>query len=85
MFDKNAFANAAAILSGVAYVVAYIFGIVAPTAFSYWFDAQFFGAEISKSLSTQPIPNALGILVTLFLTSWVVGYLFAALYNNFRK
>ena len=85
MLDKFAFGNAAAVITAIAYAVAYLLKVAAPQFFTYWFDAQFFGANVSPLLPSHSPQQALGVLVTIFITSWVFGYLFALLYNTFES
>lgn len=85
MLDKNAFANAAGVITAIAYAAAYLAKVAAPQFFSYWFDAQFFGANVSPLLPAHSPSQAFGILVTVFITSFVFGYLFAWLYNTFES
>lgn len=82
MFNKKALANSLAVLSGLFYVVLYLLSVVAPTTFMSIFNAQFLGADIA---SLVPSGFSIGVLVVVFLTSWVVGYVWAMLYNNFSK
>lgn len=85
MLDKYAFGNATAVITAIAYGAAYLLKVAAPQFFTYWFDAQFFGANVSPLLPEHSLQQGLGILVTIFITSWVLGYLFALLYNTFES
>jgi hypothetical protein len=86
MLNKVAFANSLAILSAVLYVFFAIVALISTRAFSILFDAQFFGANVASLFpKVQPSPASLLTLVLMIVMSWVVGYVWAWLYNRFAQ
>ena len=84
MLNKLAFANALAVLTTVLYVLFAIIALVSPRAFAILFDAQFFGANVASLFpKVQPSAASLMTLVLMIVMSWVVGYMWAWLYNRF--
>ena len=85
MLDKIAFANSLAILTVLFYIILYALSLVAPAAFTFFFNAQFLGANVA-SLLPQFSPSAfIGTLVVLAVTVWIFGYAWAGLYNKLAK
>ncbi|MEK7208288.1 MAG: DUF5676 family membrane protein [Patescibacteria group bacterium] len=82
MLNEHAFAKASAMTGAAVYLVAYLGSIGAPGAFRYWFNAQFFGADITALVPALSLGAFVGVLVTIALTGWVFGYLFAWVYNK---
>jgi hypothetical protein len=82
MIREIDFANAIGIVTVVFFLVFYLGSILAPNIFRFLRNAQFLGADIDqftpKGFSTNML---IGILLTLFITSWVFGYAWAWLYN----
>lgn len=86
MLNKIAFANALAILTAFFYLVFYLLSVVAPAAFAFLFNAQFLGADVASLLPKDfSFGKSLGLFVTLTATSWILGYVWAWLYNRFAK
>jgi 2TM family of unknown function (DUF5676) len=86
MLNKLAFANALAVLTTVLYVLFAIIEFVSPRAFAILFDAQFFGANVASLFpKVQPSAASLVTLVLMIVMSWVVGYVWAWLYNRFAN
>jgi hypothetical protein len=86
MLNKLAFANALAVLTTVLYVLFAIIALVSPRAFAILFDAQFFGANVASLFpKVQPSAASLVTLVLMIVMSWVVGYMWAWLYNRFAN
>lgn len=81
-FDKKALANSLGILSGLFYIVFYLLSVVAPAMFESVYNAQFFGADVA---SLVPSGFSVSILVAVFITSWIAGYVWAMIYNSFSK
>jgi len=86
MLNQVAVANALAVLTAVLYALFAIVAAVSPRLFSILFDAQFFGANVA-SLFPKVTPSAASILtfVIMIAMAWVLGYLWAWLYNRFAK
>jgi 2TM family of unknown function (DUF5676) len=86
VLNKLAFANSLAVLTAVLYVLFAILALVAPRVFQILFDAQFFGANVASLFpKVQPSAASLVTLVLMIGMSWVVGYAWAWLYNQFAK
>jgi 2TM family of unknown function (DUF5676) len=86
MLNKLAFANALAVLTAALYVLFAIIALVSPRAFVILFDAQFFGANVASLFpKVQPSAASLLTLVLMIVMSWVMGYVWAWLYNRFAK
>ena len=84
--NKTAFANALAVMTFAFYTVTYIIGLISKSAFEFFFNAQFWGADITSLVPTRLTVNEfIGIPVIIVITSWVTGYTVAALYNRFSK
>ncbi|MBI4119996.1 MAG: hypothetical protein HY454_00880 [Parcubacteria group bacterium] len=84
--NKKAFANALAVMTFAFYTVTYIIGLLSKGAFAFFFNAQFWGANITSLIPTRLTVNEfIGIPVIIVITSWVMGYAVAALYNHFLK
>ena len=86
MLNQVAVANALAVLPAALYSLFAIVAAVSPRLFSILFDAQFFGANVA-SLFPKVAPSAASILtfVIMIAMAWVLGYLWAWLYNRFAK
>ncbi len=86
MFNKFALANSLAILMGVFYVFFVILNLLAPPLFEFLFNAQFLGAEVSVLLPQEfSLSTSLTTFVILVTTGWVLGFLWAWLYNLLSK
>lgn len=84
--NPGAFANSLALMTALVYVVFAILALVAPRVFQVLFDAQFFGANVASLFpKVRPSLASLVTLVLMIGMSWVVGYVWAALYNRFTK
>lgn len=81
MLKKQAFANSLAALCGIFYVVFFILSMVAPALFKALFNAQFFGANLAPS----NVKFDVIALIALIVMGWVMGYIWAWLYNRFAK
>ena len=75
-----------ATVAGVVYIVCAIFVAIAPTWTVNTFGALFHGIDISK-IARAPVPITSSIigLVEIVILGLVVGWLFATVYNKFRK
>lgn len=85
MLKKHAFANAAALTSAIAYLIAYVGYVATPEAFRYWFNAQFLGADVSALVPALSSGEFTGFLITVAVTGWICGYVFAWTYNQFGR
>ena len=86
MLKPLAFANSLAVLTAVIYVVFIVIALVSPSVFQFLFNAQFFGADVA-SLFPKVRPSVLSLVTLVIVTgmSWVMGYVWAWLYNWFAK
>lgn len=86
MLNALAFANAIAVVTAVFYIALGVIGFISPVAFEFLFNAQFLGARVSSLLPQRPsFVTYLGTALTLVVTAWVIGFLWAWLYNRFAK
>ncbi|OGE78977.1 MAG: hypothetical protein A2751_00745 [Candidatus Doudnabacteria bacterium RIFCSPHIGHO2_01_FULL_46_14] len=81
MLKPNAFAASLAGLMAIFYIVFYVIAVVSPEMFRYLFNAQFMGAD----LAPINVQFNFGVLFTLVVTGWVVGYIWALLYNKLAR
>ena len=82
MLREIDFANSIGIVTVFFFLVFYLGSIIAPNLFRFLRNAQFLGADIDQFTPKRFSRNTLiGILLTLFVTSWVFGYAWAWLYN----
>jgi 2TM family of unknown function (DUF5676) len=83
MLNSIAFATSLAIISGALYFVFYILAVVWPSGFRFFFNAQFFGADVASLLPRElSYAGFVGTLVTVVAGVWVVAYAWAWLYNR---
>lgn len=86
MLKPKAFAYAIALVTGIAYVAFYLLSLIAPRAFTLIFNAQFFGANIASLVPTDVTVGVfIATLLIVVATAWILGYLWALLYNRFAK
>lgn len=85
MLKPISWANAIAITTAVFYIVFWILSIVAPNVFTFLYNAQFFGANVASLYQQQSIQTNVIILFILVLGSWIVGYIWAVIYNWLAK
>ena len=85
MLHRVAFATSLTILSAGLYLLFYIFAVIAPQAFRFVFNAQFLGADVASLLPRQlSYGGFLGTLIALAVSAWLIGYVWAWLYNWLR-
>jgi hypothetical protein len=81
-----AFANALGLTSATLAIVLIILRGVAPSAFVFIFNAQFFGADVASLLTPTPAPlTTLGELTAFVVGAWAFGLLGAVIYNRLVK
>jgi 2TM family of unknown function (DUF5676) len=86
MLNTVAFANAIAVVTAVFYIALGVIGFVSPVAFEFLFNAQFLGARVTSLLpQRQSFGTFLGTALTLVITAWVIGFLWAWFYNRFAR
>ncbi len=86
MLNKLAFANSLAVLTAALYILFALIALASPSAFQFLFNAQFFGADVASLLpKVRPSAASLVTLIIVVVMAWVMGYVWAWLYNQFAK
>ncbi len=85
MLKPEAFANALAGASVIFYIFLFLLKIIAPPFFKLFLNSQFLGADITSLVPKISFVNFIGTLIAIIITSWVLGYLIAVIYNNQLK
>jgi hypothetical protein len=85
MLKPEALAHAFALTVAVFYIFLFILNKIAPPFFQLFFNSQFLGADISSQVSRLSLTNFLGALLAISITSWIMGYLVAIIYNKYAK
>ncbi|HEV8601519.1 MAG TPA: DUF5676 family membrane protein [Patescibacteria group bacterium] len=85
MFHKRAFAKALATLTGITYIVLAVLQIVLPGLFKFLFNAQFFGADVAGNMPEFSFGYFVETLIAMVVVSWIIGYVWAWLYNRFSR
>ena len=86
MLNRLAFAHSLAVLTGALYVLFAVLALVSPRAFQLLFNSQFFGADVASLLPrVRPSVFSLVTFVIVVGMSWVMGYVWAWLYNRIAK
>ena len=80
--NELAFAHSLALLMGGFYLVFYILLLLFPQVFGVIFNAQFLGADVA---SLMPEAFSFITLAIMVLTGWIMGYVWAWLYNQFTS
>ena len=86
MIRPVAFANALTITAAglVAFLIA--LRLLAPAFFVYFFNAQFFGANVASLLPAEPRFVSLAAdLLALLAGAWLFGFFCALFYNRWAK
>jgi len=86
MIRPVAFANALTITAAglVAFLIA--LRLLAPAFFVYFFNAQFFGANVASLLPTEPrLVSLAADLLALLAGAWLFGFFWALFYNRWAK
>jgi hypothetical protein len=86
MIHPLAFANAIAATTAALTLFLCILRAVAPPVFTFFFNAQFFGADVGSLLPTGvSVGRMAGEVAALVAGAWGIGYLWAVLYNRWAK
>jgi uncharacterized membrane protein len=85
MLKEKAWANALAVTTGVIYIVFYVIDMVATEMFAFIFNAQFLGADITSLVPEMSFGGFISVLITVVITAWIMGYIWAKVYNKFAK
>ncbi|MGH2360999.1 MAG: DUF5676 family membrane protein [bacterium] len=80
------FANALTGATALFYIVLWGLWLTAPKAFSFVYNSQFGGADVSSLYPPSMTPGALlATLSVVIVTAWVFGALWALLYNRLAR
>jgi len=83
MLKPIAFANAIAVTTAVLTVVLWALRVFLPSFFTFFFNAQFFGADVASLLPKDAnLLLMLAEFAALLAGAWGIGYLWATLYNR---
>jgi len=83
MLKPIAFANAIAVTTAVLTVVLWALRVFLPSFFTFFFNAQFFGADVASLLPKDAnLLLMLAEFIALLAGAWGIGYLWATLYNR---
>jgi hypothetical protein len=86
MLKPVPFATSLAIISGVLYLALYVLARIWPQGFRFFFNAQFFGADVASLLPREfSYVDFVGTLIAVVVGVWVVAYAWAALYNRLAR
>ena len=84
--NRLALAHSLGVLTATLYVLFGVLALVSPRTFQLLFNAQFFGADVAALLpKVRPSVVSLVTFVSVVGMSWVMGYLWAWLYNRIAK
>ena len=86
MLKPIAFANAIAVTTAVLTVFLWALRFLLPSFFTFFFNAQFFGADVASLL---PQDTNLLLMLTEFAAllagAWGIGFVWATLYNRWAE
>lgn len=86
MLRPVAFANAIAVTTAALTVFLWALKFLLPSFFTFFFNAQFFGADVASLLPKESNPLLmLAEFVALLAGAWGIGFLWALLYNKFSR
>jgi hypothetical protein len=86
MLRPIAFANAIAVTTAALTVFLWALRFLLPSFFSFFFNAQFFGADVASLLPKETnLLLMLAEFAALLAGAWGIGFMWAVLYNNFSK
>lgn len=83
ILNKIALANSLALLTALFYLIFYLLSVIAPGAFAFLFNAQFLGADVASLFPKVSLSNFIETLAVLVISCWILGYVWAGLYNWF--
>lgn len=86
MLKPIPFANAIAVTTATLAVFLFVLRALSPPFFIFFFNAQFFGADVASLLPKASNPLlVLAELVALLAGAWAIGFVWATLYNRWAK
>ena len=86
MLNPIAFANAIAITTAALTVFLWALRFLLPSFFTFFFNAQFFGADVASLLPKDTnVLLMLAEFMALLAGAWGIGFVWATLYNRLEK
>jgi len=86
MLKPIPFANAIAVTTAALTVFLWTLRVLLPPFFTFFFNAQFFGADVASLLPKDTNPLLmLAEFAALLAGAWGIGFVWAILYNRFSK
>lgn len=86
MLKPIAFANAIAVTTAALTVFLWVLRVLLPSFFTFFFNAQFFGADVASLLPKDVnLLLMLAEFVALLAGAWGIGFMWATLYNRLTK
>lgn len=85
MIKKIVFANSLALSIALLNLLFYLVNLYKPAWFRFFFNVQFFGADIASMTPKMPFNDFVVMLAGVMLVSWVLGYFLALFYNWFTR
>ena len=86
MLKPLAFANAVAVTTAALTVFLWVLRFILPQFFTFFFNAQFFGADVASLLPKDVSPLLmLAEFIALLAGAWGIGFVWAFLYNKFAR
>lgn len=80
------FANALTITATGLFVFLIVLRELTPSFFVYFFNAQFFGADVASLLPAKPgLLRLSADLLIMLAGAWLFGYVWAIVYNRWVK
>lgn len=86
MLRPMAFANAIAVTTFLLALFLLALRVLSPTLFVFFFNAQFFGADVHYLLPPHPsLWRITAETAALIAGAWGIGYVWAVLYNRWAR
>ena len=86
MLHPLAFANAIAATTGALTLFLLALRWLVPSVFTFFFNAQFFGADVASLLPAEvSVWKLIAEVAALLAGAWGIGYLWAVLYNRWAE
>jgi hypothetical protein len=86
MLKPVAFANAIAVTTAALTVFLWMLRFLLPSFFAFFFNAQFFGADVASLLPKETnLLLMLAEFLALLAGAWGIGFVWAVLYNRFTR
>jgi hypothetical protein len=86
MLKPIPFANAIAVTTAALTVLLWALRFLLPPFFAFFFNAQFFGADVASLLPKEAnLLLMLAEFIALLAGAWWIGWLWATLYNRWAK